>query len=65
MSYDPTRLTDDIVLFENGALDDERTDALFQYLLDTGMVWRLQGSYGRTARTLLDARRISLNTLSA
>jgi hypothetical protein len=45
---------DKIIAFETGELDDDATIALFQELVDTGLAWSLQGSYGRTARYLLD-----------
>ena len=45
---------DQIIAFENGELDEEGVIALFQDLLDSGLVWRLQSSYGRTARHLID-----------
>ena len=40
--------------FEVGSLDDEETIAGFQHLINTGMVWDLQGSYGRTAMALIE-----------
>ena len=43
-----------IMAYEEGELDREEVIALFQELLDSGLVWKLQGSYGRTARVLLD-----------
>jgi hypothetical protein len=45
---------DKIIAFETGELGEEDTVALFQELVDTGMAWALQGSYGRTARHLID-----------
>lgn len=46
---------DRLIEFEAGALDEDETIALFQDLIDSGVVWSLQGSYGRTAMQLIDA----------
>jgi hypothetical protein len=34
--------------------DHEEELEAWQYLIDTGMVWKLQGWYGRTAKRLID-----------
>lgn len=43
-----------IIEFESGKLDQEEVITLFQELVDTGIVWQLQGSYGRIAAQLID-----------
>ena len=45
----------DLIAFEEGELDQEEVVALFQRLIDNGMAWSLQGSYGRTASRLIEA----------
>ena len=44
-----------IMDFEDGSLDDAGAIELFQHLVDTGMAWQLQGSYGRLAQQMIDA----------
>lgn len=44
-----------IIAYESGELSEDATVALFQELIDSGLAWQLQGSYGRTAQRLLDA----------
>jgi hypothetical protein len=46
---------DKIMAFEQGDLQDCEIIALFQELLDSGIVWQLHGSYGRLARQLIEA----------
>ena len=48
-------LTTRIIEFETGEATEEQVIELFQYLVDTGLAWSLQGSYGRTAEALLEA----------
>lgn len=45
---------DRIIAFEQGDLEDDEIIKLFQELIDSGMAWTLQGSYGRTAKYLID-----------
>jgi hypothetical protein len=48
-------LTERITAYEKGELDQDQTIQLFQELYDSGMVWNLQGHYGRLAFQLLEA----------
>jgi hypothetical protein len=45
----------DMIAWEEGELGDEETIRLFQALVDSGLVWRLQGCYGRQAGSLIEA----------
>ncbi len=44
-----------IIDYENGDLDYDETFALFQRLIDTGVINSLQGAYQRTAHALIQS----------
>jgi len=44
-----------IMAYEGGDMDEAETVAGFQHLINTGLVWKLQGHYGRTAVALIEA----------
>ena len=48
-----SNIIDRIIDFELGCLSDTQTLVLFAELVETGMAWGLQGSYGRTASSLI------------
>ena len=52
-------LCSQIIAFETGELDDDKTIDLFAMLIKTGQAWTLQGSYGRTAASLIEGGYIS------
>ncbi len=45
----------DIIDFENGEMDQEQMAEFFQGMIISGVVWKLQGFYGRTAVALIEA----------
>jgi len=48
-------IVDRITAYEDGTASDADIVTLFQDLVDTGMAWQLQGSYGRTAAAMIRA----------
>ena len=53
MSKESTDIIGKIMAFEQGELSNEEVHSLFQFLLDSGMIHSLQGSYQRMAEDLL------------
>lgn len=47
-------LTDQIIAYEEGGLDNAGVLELFGRLIKNGMAWTLQGHYGRAASALID-----------
>ncbi len=47
-------LTGRIMQFEYGIMTADEIVRLFQDLIDTGIVWSLQGTYGRMAKRMID-----------
>lgn len=53
--YLAPNLLDQLIAYEHGDLnDEEELIDLFQHLIDTGVAWKLQGHYGRTAHSLIE-----------
>ena len=44
-----------MIIFETEGLDDDETIELFQFLVDSGTIRNLQGSYQRMAGNLIKA----------
>ena len=43
-----------IMKYENGRMTEEEVIDFFQQIIESGLVWELQGSYGRMAQMLID-----------
>jgi hypothetical protein len=50
----PSNSLDAILTIEGGEASWTEFCEAFQSLIDSGVVWQLQGSYGRTATTLIE-----------
>lgn len=46
-------ITSRIIEYEQGDMPEEQVIALFQDLVNSGLAWQLQGSYGRMAAALI------------
>ena len=57
MTYNVTK---NISAYEDGKLDDDAVNELFQHLVDTGQVWEMEANYGKKAVELAEAGRITL-----
>jgi len=55
-------LTERIVEYENGELNQDQTIQLFQELVDSGLIMQLQGHYGRMAFQLMEAGLITVDS---
>lgn len=49
-----TDIVSDIMSYESGDMSEDKVIPFFQRLVDTGLAWQLQGSYGRAAASLID-----------
>jgi hypothetical protein len=47
------QLFEQLMKYEQGDMTHEEMLDLFSRLIETGLAWTLQGSYGRTARDLI------------
>jgi len=48
-------ITEQLIAYECGNLTESQTHQLFQHLIDSGLVYMLQGHYGRRAEALIEA----------
>lgn len=55
-----TGMLDQILAYEQGEMEMDEMVEFFQQLIDTGIAWELQGSYGRTAHALINAGECTL-----
>ena len=49
----------DVIKYEEGNMPNEEIISYFQYLVDSGIAWTLQGHYGRMAMHLIEEELIT------
>ena len=47
-------MVESIVKFENGDMSESEVVDFFQEIINSGLVWQLQGFYGRIAEDLIE-----------
>ena len=47
-------MINDIIAYESGEMEEEEIVDFFQRLINNGLAWSLQGSYGRMAMRLIE-----------
>jgi len=47
-------MVNQIMKYEAGLMEEPEFFQFFQQLINTGLVWKLQGHYGRVAQNLID-----------
>tara|TARA_R110000824_G_scaffold150209_8_gene320777 strand:+ start:5574 stop:5750 length:177 start_codon:yes stop_codon:yes gene_type:complete len=47
-------MVDKIVRYENGEMTEEEVISFFQEIINSGLCWKLQGHYGRTATMFIE-----------
>ena len=52
-------IINDIIAYEQDELNDDETIKLFSALIKSGLCWKLQGHYGRTASFLIENKIIN------
>ena len=55
------KMLDMLVSYEEGTLDAEHVPVLFQNLIDSGLIFQLQGSYVRVAKELVETGLVTLS----
>ena len=46
---------DKVMAYESGEMDENEVVLFFQELINSGLAWELQGSYGRQAQRMIEA----------
>ena len=64
MSLNSTLDVKKIVKYENGEMTIGEITTFFQELIDTGVAWKLQGSYGRVANSLIEDGRCTIKPIT-
>ena len=56
------KMLDMLMTYENGELESDLVPVLFQNLIDSGLIFHLQGNYLREVRNLIDAGVVTVAT---